>query len=107
MAKKNKSNNDLRGTELAETIIGEVVETTVDEIIEEEVVTNEIDNFRKELGCNIYLERTVQRTLGSLDNDSIKVVKLVKRLNRHYDRNTLLVDIEKVGKELLSIIKGE
>lgn len=107
MAKKNKSNNDLRGTELAETIIGEAVETTVDEIVEEEVVTSEIDNFRKEVGCNIYLERTVERTLGSLDNDSIKVVKLVKRLNRYYDRNTLLVDIEKVGKELLSIIKGE
>lgn len=107
MAKKNKNNNDLRGTELTETIINEIVETAVDEITEEEAVTNEIDNFRKELGCNIYLERTVQRTLGSLDNDSIKVVKLVKRLNRHYDRNTLLVDIEKVGKELLSIIKGE
>lgn len=107
MVKKNKNNNDLRGTELKETIIDEIVETTVDEIIEEEVITSEIDNFRKELGCNIYLERTVKRTLGSFDNDSIKVVKLVKRLNRHYDRNTLLVDIEKVGKELLSIIKGE
>lgn len=101
MAKKNKNNV------VYEVVNDEVVETVIDEIAQEEVVTNEIDNFRKELGCNIYLERTVQRTLGSLDNNSIKVVKLVKRLNRHYDCNTLLVDIEKVGKELLSIIKGE
>lgn len=101
MAKKNKvlNGNDIRGIETSEAII--------DEVVQEEVITNEVDNFRKELGCNIYLERTVERILGSLDNDSIKVVKLVKRLNRHYDRNTLLVDIEKVGKELLSIVRGK
>ena len=101
MAKKNKQ------TVVQEIINDEIVETVIDEVIQEEVITSEVDNFRKELGCNIYLERTVKRTLGSLDNDSIKVVKLVKRLNRHYDRNTLLVDIEKVGKELLSIVRGE
>jgi len=100
MAKKNKVKE-------YEVINDEVVGVEIDEVIEGENEINMIDQFRKEFGCNIYLERTVDRILGDIDKDVITAVKVLKIVNKHHDKNTLLSDIEKIGKDLLKAIKGE